>query len=143
MTNPRPNPYVGPRPFTESQREQFHGRQREAQQLFNLLLAERIVMLYSPSGAGKTSLIQAALIPQLKAEDFIVLPTIRLNRSDAVRVMTTKGQVANRYLLSAMLSLNDTKPMQLPLQELADLTLAQDKLPFESYLQAYLPSNAE
>ena len=33
--------------------------------------------MYSPSGAGKTSLIQASVIPAMKDEDFHVLPLVR------------------------------------------------------------------
>ena len=51
--------YVGPRPFQEH--EHLHGRDRESEDLVNLLLSERIVLLFSPSGGGKTSLIQASL----------------------------------------------------------------------------------
>ena len=57
------NPYIGPRAFKVG--EQLYGREREANQLINLILAERIVLLNSPSGAGETSLIQATLIPKL------------------------------------------------------------------------------
>ena len=39
----------------------FFGRDGELPELVDLLIAERIVLLFSPSGAGKTSLIQAAL----------------------------------------------------------------------------------
>jgi ABC-type arginine transport system ATPase subunit len=60
----RANPYVGPRAFQEG--ETLYGRDNEFADLLDLLIAERIVMLYSPSGAGKSSLIQAALIPELK-----------------------------------------------------------------------------
>src|SRR4029453_14288116 len=76
-TTTRANPYVGPRSFATG--EILYGRDRETYKLLNLLIAERIVLLYSPSGAGKTSLIQAALIPQLLEEGFAVLPVIRVS----------------------------------------------------------------
>ena len=41
--------------------------------LLDLLIAERIVLLYSPSGAGKSSLIHAGLIPRLREVGFQVL----------------------------------------------------------------------
>ena len=53
------NPYVGPRPFTR--KETLYGRDEEAAALAQLLSNERLVVLYSPSGAGKTSLINTAL----------------------------------------------------------------------------------
>ena len=65
MANTRPNPYPGPRSFQQGER--LYGRERETAELLDLLIAERIVLLYSPSGAGKTSLVQAALIPELTA----------------------------------------------------------------------------
>ena len=74
---PRPNPYIGPRSFTTG--ETLYGRDRETQKLLNVLIAERIVLLYSPSGAGKTSLVQAALLPRLIEEGFAVLPVIRVS----------------------------------------------------------------
>lgn len=66
----RGNPYVGPRPFRRG--EKLYGRDREAWELFCLLAAERVVVFYAPSGAGKTSLIEAALIPRLENEGFRV-----------------------------------------------------------------------
>ena len=38
------------------------------------------MLLYSPSGAGKTSLIQAALIPRLTSAEFTVLPVMRVSQ---------------------------------------------------------------
>jgi hypothetical protein len=43
------NPYVGPRAFKTG--EHLYGRSRESSELVDLLIAERIVLLYSPSGA--------------------------------------------------------------------------------------------
>jgi WD40 repeat protein len=141
-TTTRANPYVGPRSFTTG--ETLYGRDRETSKLLNLLIAERIVLLYSPSGAGKTSLIQAALVPQLHAEGFLVLPVIRVSaeppapsaESTGLRTELTAttgnsvlgpvDSVLNRYVLSALLSLEEGLPAdrQLPLDQLASMSLA-------------------
>src|SRR5438270_8265408 len=103
------NPYVGPYAFTADQRDQFFGRNRESRALLNMLIAERIVLLYSPSGAGKTSLIQAALVPALEQEQFNVLPVMRVSLRppdpDGVGAATT-----NRFILSLLLSLEERLP---------------------------------
>src|SRR5512135_191981 len=99
MFNPRPNPYIGPRAFRTG--ETLYGRERETLELLDLLIAERIVLFYSPSGAGKTSLLQAALIPRLQQKGFDVLPPVRVNQE------LPAGLNANRYLVSALLSLEE------------------------------------
>ena len=87
----RANPYVGSRPFRDG--EALFGRDREVRELLNRLYSNRIVLLYSPSGAGKTSLIQAGLIPQLRQEGFKVLPVVRVG-------FEPPGRTLNRYLYS-------------------------------------------
>ena len=77
IQSPRPNPYVGPRAFQTG--EVLYGRDGDILNLYYLLLAERVVLLFSPSGAGKSSLIQAGLIPRLK-EKFSFIPIIRVNQ---------------------------------------------------------------
>jgi len=111
------NPYVGP--YSLRYGERIYGRDREARQLLELLIAERIVLLYSPSGAGKTSLIQAALIPMLKSEEFHVLPAIRVNAE-------VDADPHNRYAMSALLSLEQEIPLQqtVPPKELARMQFA-------------------
>ncbi len=79
-----PNPFVGPRAFEESERELFFGRDLETRQLAALVIAQRVVVLYSPSGAGKTSLVQAGLIPLLgRQKRLVVLPVGRVVGSAA------------------------------------------------------------
>jgi putative ribosome biogenesis GTPase RsgA len=69
-----PNPYVGPRPFEVG--EPLFGRDREVQRAPRTRLSgERIVLLHSPSGAGKSSLIQAGLIPRLRERFDVWRPT--------------------------------------------------------------------
>jgi hypothetical protein len=107
------NPYVGPRAFRAG--EAFCARDREQRDLANLLIAERVVLLHAPSGAGKTSLIQAGLIPLLKKRRFH--PTV------PARVKTPPPQgvpVHNRYVYSVALDLIDGER---PSRELAGLKL--------------------
>lgn len=122
--NPRPNPYVGPRSFQTG--ENLYGRDREARELLNLLIAERIVLLHSPSGAGKSSLVQAGLIPRLAQAGFEVLPVIRVNLELPAGSLDAPG--FNRYAFSVMLSLEegrrDAQPAA-PAAELAQLSLSQ------------------
>lgn len=66
MSEPAGNPYVGPRPFEEQHRRFFFGRDDEIQRLVSLAVARRAVLLYSPSGAGKSSLLRAGLLPELR-----------------------------------------------------------------------------
>lgn len=105
--NSRPNPYVGPRAFTIG--ETLYGREHELRDLLNLLIAERIVLLYSPSGAGKTSLISAGLIPRLSEAGFHVLPLIRVNQELPARRSKQRAFAPsfNRYVFSTLLSLEE------------------------------------
>ncbi len=73
------NPYVGPRPYEREDRQNFFGRRRETRDLTALIMAERVVLFYAPSGAGKTSLLNAKVIPTLEAEGFNVLPAVRVS----------------------------------------------------------------
>jgi hypothetical protein len=97
------NPYVGPRSFAYG--EALYGRDREVAELSDILIAQRIVLLYSPSGAGKSSLLEAALRPRLERFEFRVLPTIRVGHEPPP---TFDGlEVRNRYVLSTLLSLEE------------------------------------
>ena len=69
------NPYIGPRAFTYAQRDRFFGRDAESRDLLSLVISERLVLFYAQSGAGKSSLINTQLIPELKEEaGYAVLP---------------------------------------------------------------------
>jgi len=74
--SPRKNPFVGPVPFTKD--DPIFGRNREIRDLFDQVISHRIVVLHSPSGAGKTSLVMAGLLPRLEQEGFYLLPIIRV-----------------------------------------------------------------
>jgi WD40 repeat protein len=62
-------PYVGLRPYTESERALFFGRERDADLLVNKIVTNRLTLLYAPSGVGKTSLLRTMVIPALAHAD--------------------------------------------------------------------------
>jgi len=65
MAVPSRDLYVGPRPYEEKNASIFFGREREARDLLSLVIANQLLLIYAPSGAGKTSLINARLVPML------------------------------------------------------------------------------
>ncbi|MGQ0839054.1 nSTAND1 domain-containing NTPase [Actinokineospora sp.] len=75
---PTGNPYVGPRAFRSHER--LPNRQRAARELADLVIAERVVLLHAPSGAGKTSLIQAAVSRMLRADGFVPTRAARVDK---------------------------------------------------------------
>ena len=72
------SPYPGPRPFERGEHNLFFGRDREVADLLSLMIAHREVLLYAQSGAGKTSLLNAGVMPSLIQEGFEVLPVARV-----------------------------------------------------------------
>ncbi len=93
-------PYVGPRPFQQDDSRLFFGRDREARDLVGLIVSNRAVFLHAPSGAGKTSLLNAKLIPFLKEEGFQVLPTTRVVRP--IPETLKQGEITNVYIFNTL-----------------------------------------
>ncbi len=67
------NPYIGPRTFKEDERDRFYGRDREANELLARVLSEQEIVFYAQSGAGKSSLVNTCLIPDLNKKGFEIL----------------------------------------------------------------------
>lgn len=59
--------YPGIRPFETADKDLFFGRSRDVQDLSILIGVEKLVVLFGKSGYGKSSLINAGLIPLLTA----------------------------------------------------------------------------
>lgn len=98
------NPYVGPRTFTQQEADRFFGREREARELFSLVISQRLVLFYAQSGAGKSSLINTRLVPQLREAGFPVLPIGRVS-GELPEGIT---DVANIYVFNLLLSLDES-----------------------------------
>lgn len=57
--------YPGVSPFETHQADQYFGRTRDVQDLYDLILLEKMVVLFGKSGYGKSSLLNAGIIPKL------------------------------------------------------------------------------
>ena len=130
------NPYVGPRAFEENEREFFFGRENEIQIMIGLVMARRASLLFAPSGAGKSSLLRAGLIPELTRQETVrrggwrrtaqkmrVLPIVNVTSGF---VPGMEAAIGNVYVFGTLLSLlPDADPA-----ELAALTLVEGLAPF-------------
>ncbi len=56
--------YPGVRPFSADNRDIFFGRDDDSNRLFKLIMLEKLVVLFGKSGYGKSSLINASIIPK-------------------------------------------------------------------------------
>src|SRR5687768_10706735 len=96
------NPYVGPKPFQKEELDVFFGRDLEALDIISLIIGHQVVVVYSQSGAGKTSLLNTKIIRGLEKEDFNVLPIIRLNQ----------GYVFHKHNVECVYSFNTVLQLQ-------------------------------
>jgi hypothetical protein len=64
-------PYRGVKPFRFIDQQIFVGRESETWNLISSIMIYRGVLLYGSSGSGKSSMINAGLIPKAREENFI------------------------------------------------------------------------
>jgi hypothetical protein len=77
-------------------------------------LAHKLVLVYAQSGAGKTSIFNAQVIPALENHGFEVLPVARVQVTTSTAISNSlkngdnsnsPSQVGNLYILNAIQSL--------------------------------------
>src|ERR671925_329475 len=134
-------PYIGPRAFrrVEADRLRFSGRDTEIDEIVALITSHRIVLIYAHSGAGKTSIINAGVIPSLAKDGFEVLPVARVQVTSPTSPVSPKNgnnnipsKVENIYIYNALQSLGRERPEIKP-ESISDLAL------FE-FLDRYFPT---
>ncbi|MEO8326672.1 MAG: FHA domain-containing protein, partial [Nitrospirota bacterium] len=74
-------PYRGVHPFRYIDRQYFFGREAVVEELLVDVILYRLVLLFGESGAGKSSVINAGLIPELEKKDFHA-ERLRVNPAD-------------------------------------------------------------
>ena len=66
--------YPGIRSFQTSESSLFFGRSRETREFYSLMKVERFMVLFSKSGMGKTSLLNAGVLPLLEKDEYSAVP---------------------------------------------------------------------
>lgn len=124
---PRPNrkPYKGPEAFREEDRELFYGRDREIARVLNTCKSSKLVVVTGASGCGKTSLVQAGLLPRLREQGYRVLPVIRPGTSP-LKALEKELDELNIFELTPK-SLKSLAKAGLPEEILAALTTIADR----------------
>ncbi|NMF64317.1 nSTAND1 domain-containing NTPase [Brasilonema octagenarum] len=81
--NEKTNPYKGLASFEEEDSDKFFGRTALIQKLQEFVTTHSLTVVLGASGAGKSSLVKAGLIPQLKKsqQQWRILPPIRPGES--------------------------------------------------------------
>lgn len=75
------NPWLGLSSYKYEDASRFYGRDKELQELANIVRQNSFTTIYGVSGAGKTSIINAGLFPMLDKENFLPI-YIRLNHGE-------------------------------------------------------------
>ena len=65
----RDSPYVGLDAFSEEDAAYFFGRKRDVALIVANVFASPLTVLYGPSGAGKTSVLRAGVVPSLRERE--------------------------------------------------------------------------
>ena len=98
------NPYVGPQPFELKDKELFFGRSQETEEIVSLIFGHPVVLVYAESGAGKTSLFNAQVIPTLEQDGFQVLPVTRVKGKPPEAV--NPEDIVNLYMYNVLRSMS-------------------------------------
>jgi len=114
-------PFIGARPFENNDldRGRFYGRYFETKRIVSYVFSQSVTLLYAPSGSGKTSLIHAAVIPELEEKDCNVLPVTRVQISTASNEYFDK--VKNKYVFNAILRM---LPAEVDPEDVVDETIS-------------------
>jgi hypothetical protein len=72
-------PYKGPESYQAEDGALFHGRLDEAEQLVARILSSRFTLLHAQSGAGKTSLLNACVMPALESRGWFPVRVLLRN----------------------------------------------------------------
>jgi tetratricopeptide (TPR) repeat protein len=101
-------PYQSLRAFHREDRHRFFGRDEESREVRDLWRSQRVTVLYGSSGVGKTSLLQAGVMPLFGPHTADVLPLGRVTQGSAFPVAALPPH--NPYVLALLMSWSPQTP---------------------------------
>ncbi|WDP91932.1 MAG: tetratricopeptide repeat protein [Desulfobacter sp.] len=97
--------YPGSNPFSLEFRSLFFGREKEINELSTLINVEKLVVLHGKSGLGKSSLLNAGLLPELEDEKGYLIIQVRFTAyKDEKQALSNKKKVLPINILSEAIS---------------------------------------
>lgn len=114
------NRYPGVKPFTKDDEGIFFGRKEDVRKLDSLIFIKQVVVLYGKSGYGKSSLLNAGIIPNLIKNGKWMHFSIRFNNfsdreeasnispANTVKMRLSHKLTKKRYLLDKICLLEDS-----------------------------------
>lgn len=85
------SPYVGLQPFSAKDQKYFFGRERDSRIISSNLFAAPLTVLYGSSGVGKSSVLQAGVVPMLrKSPRTAVVSFQRWPEKDPIQILKTE-----------------------------------------------------
>lgn len=120
--------------YNKEDRDIFFGREEEVESLYNLLLGNKLVLVYGQSGTGKSSLIACGLANRIEETDWYAIP---IRRKDNL-INSIKKQLAthadtplkeNSSLIKSVQSLylDHFKPIHLIFDQFEELFILGNK----------------
>ena len=105
---PQVSPYVGPQPFPRQMAGKFFGRSHDASEILKLIAANRFVLIYAPSGAGKSSLLNTLVHDSLEEQGLEALLGARVG--GALPQGVKAADIRNIFTFSVVYGLEGSTP---------------------------------
>ena len=127
---PNRNPYKGLYAYGDNDALLFYGRDRVIKELLKVIGNTNFVVVRGASGVGKSSLVKAGIIPQLKRRNWSISPIVRPGKSPMLNLKNSIEKIDSQFncilfvdqfeeLLTQSLSQEDSQNFQ---RELLQLT---------------------
>lgn len=94
----RRSPYLGLIPYDEQDAPFFFGREKETRIITANLFASRLTLLYGASGVGKSSVLQAGVVHQLRPRKDVLAVVFSAWQNDPLRKLKTAVADASRAI---------------------------------------------
>jgi AAA ATPase domain/Pentapeptide repeats (8 copies) len=141
------SPFKGLAAFTEADADKFYGREETIERYAKLVATASLVPIIGASGSGKSSLVQAGLIPYLKqdaASDWQIL-TMRPGRNPFDALAKAIFNADRADLQTIQLDVDLASDRQLMTQKLAQIRIPQRRilLFIDQFEELFTQSNDE
>lgn len=117
----RRNRYPGVNPFETEEKDRFFGRSTDIADLCDLIALEKLVVLFGKSGYGKSSLINAGIIPALQTNSHFSDALVPIR----IRIGSYTG-IERSPLESVQYRLNESVPLSADTRFLDDIVKKRD-----------------